>query len=381
TIPLLILAKINCLEIELINEIPSEGLSEEYVKEFPKKKKYLTYCFSYIFCLTFFIIVASQNEKTTLLGKTKKEYASIVQWMSFANTDLLASLANWVLPLVGRYPYNKKAVEDSQAETERLCKYVDDFIKERTFLVGERLTLADIVMAAHLIPGFSKVFGKEWRERFPNLVRWFITVTNQPIWISAVPTPVLIEEPIKYVPKKDVKGTVPKSVPPPTASSECEASYVEKKPKHPLDSAPTGTLVLDEWKRQYSNNDLTIAMKWFWEHFDADAYSLWKLDYKYNNELGLIFQSSNLCGGFFQRLDASRKYIFGTLVVYGKNHDNVISGVFLIKGKDYRPAFDVAPDWDSYDYILLDHTKEEDRKLVESAWDWKDPITVNNKSY
>lgn len=93
--------------------------------------------------------------------------------MSFANTDLLASLANWVLPLVGRYPYNKKAVEDSQAETERLCKYVDDFIKERTFLVGERLTLADIVMAAHLIPGFSKVaFQKLFRKLILFLGFW-----------------------------------------------------------------------------------------------------------------------------------------------------------------------------------------------------------------
>ncbi|KAG5518954.1 hypothetical protein PMAC_002485 [Pneumocystis sp. 'macacae'] len=326
------------------------------------------------------IYFASQNERTTLLGRTKKEYSSIVQWMSFSNTDLLTSLANWVLPLVGRSPYNKKAVESSQAETERLCKYVDDFLETKTFLVGERLTLADIVMAAHLIPGFSKVFGKSWRAQFQNLVRWFTTVTNQPIWVSAVPVPTLIEEPIKYVPKKTVKDAAPESTLP-LAALESEEPCVEKKPKHPLDSAPSGTLVLDEWKRQYSNNDPHVSMKWFWEHFDPDAYSLWKVDYKYNDELGLIFQSSNLCGGFFQRLDASRKHIFGTLVVYGKNHDNVISGVFLIRGKDCSLAFDVAPDWESYDYTLLDHTKEEDRKLVESAWDWKNPIIFNNKSY
>ena len=54
-------------------------------------------------------LVTSQNEKTTLLGKTKQDYASILRWMSFANSEVLPKLAGWFLPLVGRSPYNKKA--------------------------------------------------------------------------------------------------------------------------------------------------------------------------------------------------------------------------------------------------------------------------------
>ncbi|KAG4304354.1 hypothetical protein PORY_002329 [Pneumocystis oryctolagi] len=384
TIPLLILAKANNLNIELITEHPAHGLSKEYLSNFPKGKipgfKGID---DFILSETNAISIyfASQNEKTTLLGKTKKEYALILQWISFANTDLITSLANWVHPLTGRSAYVKKTVDHNQAETERLCKYVDDFLLERTFLVGERLTLADIVMAAHLTPGFSNVFGKEWRLRFQNLVRWFVTVTNQPIWTAAVEVPNLIEEPIKYVPQKAQKTPSVKHAATPEASLEAEESCVEKKPKHPLDSAPTGTFVLDEWKRQYSNNDPSVAMKWFWENLDADVYSLWKVDYKYNDELGLVFQSSNLCGGFFQRLDASRKYIFGNLIVYGVNHDSIISGVFVIRGKDFKQAFDVAPDWESYDFTLLDHTKEEDKKLVESFWNKKDPIKIEDKTY
>ncbi|EMR08599.1 hypothetical protein PNEG_03075 [Pneumocystis murina B123] len=378
TIALLILAKENNLDVELVVENPNVGLSKEYLEHFPKGK-IPGFLGSDGFCLTetnaIAIYFASQNEKTTLLGKTKQEYTSILQWMSFANTDLIRSIALWFFPLVGRMPYSKKVVDENQAETNRLCRYVDDFLKLRTFFVGERLTLADLVMAAHITPGFLTVFGADWRRGFPNLVRWYLTVVNQPIWTAASPIPVMIEEPVKYVPKKSEKETIP-----PKSDAELEKPLVEK-PKHLLDSSPSSSFVLDEWKRQFSNNDLETAMKWFWEHLDIEAYSLWRLDYKYNDELGLIFQSSNLCGGFFQRLDASRKHIFGSLVVYGKDRDNIISGVFLVRGKDFKTAFDVAPDWESYNFICLDPTKEEDKKHIKSVWGRNDPIEVDGKIY
>ena len=37
---------------------------------------------------------------------------------------------------------------------------------------------------------------------------------------------------------------------------------------------------IDEWKRQYSNNDTDVALKWFWEHYNPKDYSLWRVDYK-----------------------------------------------------------------------------------------------------
>ncbi|KAG5438725.1 hypothetical protein PCANB_002445 [Pneumocystis canis] len=384
TIPLLIVAKANNLNIELVTENPNLGLSNEYLEAFPKAR---IPAFEGIdgFKLTeanaISIFLASQNENTTLLGRTKKEYASIVQWMSFANTDLMSSLVGWVFPIIGRSRYVKKAMDDSQAEVERLCKYVNNFLEPRTFLVGECLTLADIVMAAHLILGFSHVFDKKWRLGFPNLIRWFVTVTHQPIWMAATSVPELIDTPTKRVLKQCVdEKPAPANVPNPS-SIESDGSSAGKKTKHPLDSLPTGTLVLDEWKRQYSNNDSSVAMKWFWENFDPNAYSLWKVDYKYNKELGMIFQSSNLCGGFFQRLEASRKYIFGVLAVYGVNHDNVIQGAFIIRGKDYKSAFDVAPDWDSYNFTFLDSSDMNNRKHLELLWGCEHSIEIDGKTY
>ncbi len=82
---------------------------------------------------------------------------------------------------------------------------------------------------------------------------------------------------------------------------------------------PPSSLNLDDWKRFYSNNDTRPnAINWFWEHFDPEGYSIWRVDYKYNDELTKVFMSSNLIGGFFNRLERARKYAFGSLVVLGE---------------------------------------------------------------
>jgi elongation factor 1-gamma len=86
-------------------------------------------------------------------------------------------------------------------------------------------------------------------------------------------------------------------------------------------------------------------------------------------------------GGLFTRLEASRKYIFGAGSVYGKTGDSFIQGAFVIRGQEAGPAFEVAPDWESYEFKKLDHTKEEDRKFVEDQWAQDKSIFRDGKEY
>ena len=41
-----------------------------------------------------------------------------------------------------------------------------------------------------------------------------------------------------------------------------------------------GTFDLEEWKRFYSNNEEEDSVKYFWQHFDPDHYSIWRGDYR-----------------------------------------------------------------------------------------------------
>jgi hypothetical protein len=97
---------------------------------------------------------------------------------------------------------------------------------------------------------------------------------------------------------------------------------------------------------------------------------VWRCDFKYNEELTLVFMSSNQIGGFFNRLEASRKYLFGSVGVLGEANKSVISGVFITRGDDIKLSVDCAPDWESYEYKKLDLTNESDKKFFEDALAW-----------
>jgi len=111
TTPLLAVAKANGLDVELVTIEPPVDASDDY-RRLNKLGKIPTFEGADGYVLTEVIAIAvyltSQNEKTTLLGKTKQDYASILRWLSFANTEVLPKLAGAFRPLLGKDPYNKR---------------------------------------------------------------------------------------------------------------------------------------------------------------------------------------------------------------------------------------------------------------------------------
>jgi elongation factor 1-gamma len=332
--------------------------------------------------------VTSQNEKTTLLGKTKQDYASILKWMSFSNSHVLPQLSSWFKGLIGREPYNKKTVDTAQQQTLKALDVYEKHLLANTFLVGERLTLADLYCVSQLTRGFEYVFDAKFRDQYPGVTRWHQTVFHQPIYSAVAGEYHAIDEAVKYTPpkkeaapKKEVAPKAEKPKPKPKeVEEEKDEPVVTEKVKHPLEALPKPTLVLDDWKRKYSNEDTRgAALPWFWEHYDPKDYSLWRVDYKYNEELTQVFMTSNLIGGFFNRLEASRKYLFGSCSVFGVANNSAVCGAFMVRGNEATPAFDVAPDFESYSFTKLDPSKAKDKEFIEDMWAWDKPIEVGGK--
>ena len=228
--------------------------------------------------------------------------------MSFANHEVLPPLASWIRPIIGRDPYNKKNVEESQKKALKAVSVLEEHLLVHTFLVGERITLADLFAAGIIFRGFQYFFDKKWREENPNVTRWYETVYNQPIYSAVVGKLEFIDQAIENKAPKTDKQEKPKKEqaakkeqPKPKAKEiEEEEEGEEKpapKPKHPLEALPKATLVLDDWKRKYSNEETReVALPWFWENFNPEEYSIWKCDYKYNDELTQTFMTANLIG-------------------------------------------------------------------------------------
>lgn len=226
--------------------------------------------------------------------------------MSFANQEVLPALGGWFRPLIGRDPYNKKNVDEASKNALKAVSVLNEHLLVHTYLVGERITLADLFTAGVIARGFQFFFDKQWREENPNVTRWYETVCNQPIYSDIAGKLNFIDEAIKNQPPKTEKQEKPKkekAQPKPKAKEveeEDEDEDEEKpapKPKHPLEALPKPTLALDDWKRKYSNEETReVALPWFWENFNAEEYSLWKCDYKYNDELTQVFMTANLIG-------------------------------------------------------------------------------------
>ena len=214
----------------------------------------------------------------------------------------------WILPLSGGRPYNKKIVETAQEKAQKVIQVYEDHLMLNTYLVGERITLADIFCASLYAACFKYVFDRQWRSEFPNVTRWFETIANQQMFKAVAGEPELCEEAIKYQPpakeKKEAppKQEAPKETSKPKAKAaeddeEEDEAKPEPKPKHPLEGLGKPTVAIDDWKRQFKNEETRqTALPWFWSNMNFDEYSIWQVDYKYNDELTMIFMTSNLIG-------------------------------------------------------------------------------------
>ncbi|VVT51812.1 uncharacterized protein SAPINGB_P003221 [Magnusiomyces paraingens] len=319
-----------------------------------------------------------------LFGASPVEEAEVLKWLSLANSDLLnAVVVGAIMPLVGLIPYNKKNVDTALENSNKFAAPIEAQLVNNTYLVGERPTVADFFVASLVDKAYGTVWDKAWATAHPAIARWYTTIVAQEPFKSFVKNTTPIDQAIKFVPpKKEAKPKAePKAAAPkPKAEEPIDEPPKEKKVAHPIAALGSAKMALDEWKRTYSNEETReVALPWFWQHYDPEEYSLWKVAYKYNDELTLTFMSNNLVGGFFNRLTGSVKYMFGCMVVYGENNNNGIIGAFLVRGQEYAPAFDVAPDWDSYEYTKLDASKPEDKALVEDLWAWDKPVVINGE--
>jgi len=325
-----------------------------------------------------------------LRGKSIEDQAFIQQWISFAENEILPPSCTWVFPCMGIMPFNKAAIEKAKADLKRALSALNAHLLFNTYLVGERITLADICVMSNLLLAFKWVLDPEFRAGFNNVTRWFVTMVNQSqvkkiigdfalcskmaqadgkkaAETSSVPSG---EKSPVAVPKKEAK--IEKSVKKeakPSLEIVDEEMLPKKDSKDPFARFPKSEFNLDEFKRVYSNEDIkTKALPYFWQHFDKDNFSIWLCEYKYPEDLGLMFQSENLITGMFQRLDKLNKNAFASVGVFGKSRDAQIQGLWVWRGKDL--VFPLSDNWqvdyESYDWHLLDPATDSTKALVEA---------------
>ncbi|XWS40410.1 hypothetical protein CRYUN_Cryun18bG0138700 [Craigia yunnanensis] len=318
-----------------------------------------------------------------LYGSTLIDFGHIEQWIDFASMEIDANIARWFYPrkFGGYLP---PAEEFAITSLKRALGALNTHLASNTYLVGHSVSLADIIMTCNLYLGFSLIMTKSFTSEFPHVERYFWTMVNQPTFkkilgevkqAESVP-PVSSKKPAtqpketkpkaKDEPKKEAKKEVEKQ--PSKAEVDEEEEAPKPKPKNPLDLLPPSKMILDEWKRLYSNtktNFREVAIKGFWDMYDPEGYSLWFCDYKYNEENTVSFVTMNKVGGFLQRMDLARKYAFGKMLVIGSEPPYKVKGLWLFRGQEI-PQFvlDECYDMELYEWKKVDISDEAQKERV-----------------
>ncbi|KAG5248437.1 elongation factor [Salix suchowensis] len=320
-------------------------------------------------------------------------YARIEQWMDFAATEIDAGISKWLYPRLGYQLYLPPAEEATISALKRALGALNLHLTSNTYLVGHSVTLADIIMTCNLYPGFSHVMTKSFTSEFPHVERYFWTMVNQPNVKkvvgdvkqaeSVVPVtrkPSQPKEPAQSKPKDEPKKEVKEKEPAkPKAEPAAEEEEAPKpKPKNPLDSLPPSKMIIDDWKRLYSNtktNFREVAIKGFWEMYDPEGYSLWFCDYKYNDENTVSFVTLNKVGGFLQRMDLARKYAFGKMLIIGSEPPFKVKGLWLFRGQEI-PQFiiDECYDMELYEWTKVDISDEAQKERVSQMIEDHEPF-------
>ncbi|KAL5041365.1 hypothetical protein BDW71DRAFT_217891 [Aspergillus fruticulosus] len=172
TIAIKAVAKANGLELD-IRETPRtpEHLSISKLGKVPAFQG--ADGFKLLECMAIALYITAQNEQTTLLGRNRKEYADIIKWMSFFNSEIIVLMTQQLLPQLGVIPYDRDQIELFTNMTQRSVDVVEEYLRDRTFLVGEQLSLADLFCAGNISLGFQFFYGTAWRRQNPNVSRWY----------------------------------------------------------------------------------------------------------------------------------------------------------------------------------------------------------------
>lgn len=341
----------------------------------------------------------ARQSKSSLVGATDFEAAQVDQWIEFSVSEIDLPASVWVFPILGYIQNNAVATQRAKGDIRKVLDILNNHLADRTFLVGERISLADIVVATSLHRLYVKVLDPGFRKQYVNTNRWFTTVVNQPNFVAvagqtvlatkmeaapAAAAPAAEEAKPAEKPKKEPKpqkAPAPKKEEKPAADEgEEEDEFQEKKVKSALDNLPPSKFILDEWKRTYSNEDTRpTALPWFWEHLDKEGYSVWFCDYKYNNELDKVFKSANLVGGFLQRLDKLRKYAFGSMLIFGNDGDMEVSGCWLFRGQDVPAEMSECDDAEHYDWKKANLEDSQTKELINDYFAWDSTTKYGGK--
>lgn len=288
-----------------------------------------------------------------LYGRTPFEGSQVDMWLDFAASELDAA----ALPFVRHHFRGEPLAADVMDHVHEVMQGLETWLETRTFLVGERMTVADVAVAFALQWHYrlNRAEGEALTKKYRNAYRLYNTVMQQPKTVEVLKSQGATFGPVKEEQKKAAAPAKAEKKPKAAADKgedeDGDEAPKEKKKPNPLDDLPPSPFVLDAFKREYSNTDTrAVAAPYFFQHYDAAGYTAFWCRYKYNEENKMQFMTANLIRGWFQRMEHTRKYAFGTALIIGEDKKHDIEALWVFRGRGMPDIVREVEDTELFDW-------------------------------
>lgn len=305
-------------------------------------------------------MVNLHNPNSTLLGSDLQSRSLVLEYLLWATKECINQF-EWVCYLLEyRKSYNLKPYIE---EANKKIIQLELCLTYSSYLTGKFLTVADLCVAASVYRFVTIIGGEYWRSKYKFFMKWFYDVIKSEIFIkSEYLTPffgdlVLPTKSIFDIIKRNRKWKI-----------KCEI--------HPLNILGESKIPLTVFSQvlNISFKAKTYEKEIAFEKFNKllidadDDWSLWKLEYKVK-PITMEFIYREVITEFnIQWLRESGAYMLGRLSVYGMKNNGAIAGVFLIRGQNYEPIFNVMPGWENFKYTRLNIVEPNDMEMFKTLW-------------
>ncbi|KAI6103914.1 hypothetical protein EDD16DRAFT_1702699 [Pisolithus croceorrhizus] len=290
----------------------------------------------------------------------------------------------YTVPGVGQTTIIHAALAESQL---RGFSTPEAILLTRTYLVDERPTPSDISIASVTFLSVSHTIDAPLHNRYPNVLHHLDLIIDQPKLKDVFGQPTFVEKAVRYTPpakekeEKEPKQPAPAPAPKkekPKKAEEDDEEDENPNPKTPLISyqdrrsvSRTGNILIPTRTRAG-----LVALECFCQKKFLNFY---RVDFKYNEEVTIVFMSFSQMSGLFNRLEAGRKYLFGSVGITRAVKDSIIASGLILRVKMTKPVVKIASNYVSYDYKKLDMENSEDKAFCEGALTWD--LEIDNEKW
>ena len=124
--------------------------------------------------------IARQAGNQEYLGNSAFEEAEVSQWVSFTSSTIVPAFYPMALHIFG-WKEDKAAHDNGVKSLKDAVKVLNTRLSDRSWLVGDKLTLADIVAFNALLIPFTFAFDGGFRKAMPKAAEWFLKMSKLPV--------------------------------------------------------------------------------------------------------------------------------------------------------------------------------------------------------